>query len=54
MNINSLLTNTNRIFPKIVNFLFNSKWTMAIIIVLVILYFIYIGMKKAPKVEEQK
>ena len=52
MAINNILTNMNRIFPKIVNFLFNSKWTISIIIILVILYFIWIGMKDKTKSEE--
>jgi len=39
----------SEILPKIVKFLFNSKGTIPIIIVLIILYFFWIGMKIEKK-----
>ena len=54
MTINNILTNMDKIFPKIISFLFNSKWTIPIIILLVILYFIWIGMKEKDKTNSEE
>jgi len=52
MNLSSLLTKINTIIPKMVKFFFGSKWTIPVVIVVIVLYFIWIGSKKEKKVEE--
>lgn len=46
MNLNSFLNSLSEISQKVVGFLFNSKWTIPIIVILIVLYFVYLGMKK--------
>jgi len=49
MNLNTILTGLSNKSQGLVKFLFGSKWTIVIIIIAVVLYFIWIGMKKEKK-----
>jgi len=51
MNLNIFLNNLSNKSQALVRFFFNSKWTIPIIIILIILYFIWVGMKKDSKEE---
>ena len=49
MNLNTILTGLSNKSQGLVKFLFGSKWTIVIIIIAVVLYFIWIGTKKEKK-----
>ena len=49
MNLNTILTGLSNKSQALVKFLFGSKWTIVIIIIAVVLYFIWIGTKKEKK-----
>ena len=49
MNLNTILTGLSNKSQGLVKFLFGSKWTIVIIIIAVVLYFIWVGMKKEKK-----
>ena len=49
MNLNTILTGLSNKSQALVKFFFGSKWTIVIIIIAVVLYFIWIGMKKEKK-----
>jgi len=51
MNLNIFLNNLSNKSQALIKFFFNSKWTIPIIIIIIILYFIWVGMKKDPKEE---
>ena len=49
MNLNTILTGLSSKSQALVKFLFGSKWTIPIVIIIIVLYFIWIGTKKEPK-----
>jgi len=49
MNLNTILTGLSNKSQALVKFFFGSKWTIPIIIIVVVLYFIWIGMQKEKK-----
>ena len=49
MNLNTILTGLSNKSQALVKFLFGSKWTIVIIIIAVVLYFIWMGMQKEKK-----
>ncbi len=49
MSLNTILTGLSNKSQALVKFLFGSKWTIPIIIIVVVLYFIWMGMKKEKK-----
>ena len=51
MNINTILNSVNEISQNIVRFVFTSKWTIPIIILLIILYLIWIGLGDKEKIK---
>ncbi len=51
MNINTILTGLSSKSQALVKFIFGSKWTTIGIIIIIVLYFIWIGMKKEKKEE---
>ena len=49
MSLNTILTGLSSKSQALVKFLFGSKWTIPIVIIIIVLYFIWIGMKKEQK-----
>ncbi len=49
MNLNTILTGLSNKSQALVKFFFGSKWTIPIVIIMVVLYFIWVGMKKEKK-----
>jgi len=49
MNLNTILTGLSNKSQALVKFLFGSKWTIPIVIIIIVLYFIWMGMKKEKK-----
>ena len=49
MSINTILTGLSSKSQALVKFLFGSKWTIPIVIIIIVLYFIWIGSKKEKK-----
>jgi len=53
MNLGGIQTSVNEILKEVVNFLFNSKFTIPIIILVVIGYFLWIGYKNQKNKSKQ-
>lgn len=49
INVSAFLTSLNEISQKSVKFLFASKWSIPIIILFIILYFIWKGLESQEK-----
>jgi len=49
MDINTVLTGLSNAFQAIIKLFFHSKWTIPIILITVLLYFIFRGMKEEKK-----
>ena len=49
MSLNTILTGLSNKSQALVKFLFGSKWTIPIVIIIIVLYFIWMGMKKEKK-----
>ncbi len=49
MDLNSFLNTLSNISQSIVKFLFASKWSIWIIILIVVIYFIWKGLENAEK-----
>jgi len=49
MSLNTILTGLSNKSQALVKFLFGSKWTIPIVIIIIVLYFIWIGTKKEKK-----
>ncbi len=49
MNINTILTGLSSKSQALVKFLFGSKWTIPIVIIIIVLYFIWMGMQEKSK-----
>ena len=54
MDINTILTGLSNTFQAIIKLFFHSKWTIPIILITVLLYFIFRGMKEEKKEDLNK
>ena len=51
MSIITLLAGIGNFLQSVINFFFSSKWTIPIIVLIVIVYFIFKGMEKDKEVK---
>lgn len=54
IDLNSFLNTLSTVSQSVVKFLFASKWSILIIILIIILYFIWKGLEVAEKKKEIK
>ncbi len=45
MNVNTVLSSINEMSQSIVKFLFGSKWSISIVVLIVIIYFVWKGLE---------
>ncbi len=49
MNVNTVLSSINEMSQSIVKFLFGSKWSIPIVVLIVIIYFVWKGLENREK-----
>ncbi len=49
MNVNTVLSSINEMSQSIVKFLFGSKWSISIVVLIVIIYFVWKGLENKEK-----
>ena len=49
MNVNTVLSSINEMSQSIVKFLFGSKWSIPIVALIVIIYFVWKGLENREK-----